>query len=32
MVHSISTLEEFQAEINHDKNKNKLIVVDFFAT
>ncbi|CAF1081669.1 unnamed protein product [Adineta ricciae] len=32
MVHAITTIEELQAEFTSDKNKGKLIVLDFFAT
>ncbi|CAF0789541.1 unnamed protein product [Rotaria sordida] len=32
MVHAITTLEELRSETEHEKNKNKLIVIDFFAT
>jgi hypothetical protein len=32
MVHTITTIEELQAELQNEKNKGKLIVLDFFAT
>lgn len=32
MVHTITTLEELQAEFTSDKGKGKLVVLDFFAT
>jgi hypothetical protein len=32
MVHTITTLEELHAELNSEKNKGKLVVLDFFAT
>lgn len=32
MVHLITTTEELKAEIDGEKNKGKLIVIDFFAT
>ncbi|CAF0903689.1 unnamed protein product [Adineta steineri] len=32
MVHSITTMEELEAEFEKGKNKGKLIVLDFFAT
>lgn len=32
MVHTVSTLTEFEELLKESKNKNKLIVVDFFAT
>jgi len=32
MVVAISSLEELQAQFGDDKNKGKLIVLDFFAT
>ncbi|CAF4591973.1 unnamed protein product, partial [Rotaria sp. Silwood2] len=32
MVHAITSLEELQAVIKNEKNKGKLIVLDFFAT
>ena len=32
MVHAITSLEELQTEVNSEKNKGKLIVLDFFAT
>jgi hypothetical protein len=32
MVHTITTPEELEAELNNEKYKGKLIVLDFFAT
>ena len=32
MVHTITTIDELQAELRSEKNKGKLIVLDFFAT
>ncbi|CAF0742153.1 unnamed protein product [Rotaria sp. Silwood1] len=32
MVHAVTSSEELKKEINDEKNKDKLIVIDFFAT
>jgi len=32
MVHEVESLEDLKAQLDNNKNKDKLIVVDFFAT
>ena len=32
MVHEVASVDELQAELQNEKNKGKLIVLDFFAT